>query len=101
MIPCGYHRYYYRQQEMLEHSLMEYETIGTRGQQVKETENKLFELYKNPNLDHKPEELSKRGGAYYDDATCECINAIYNNKQTHMVVSTKIEEQFQNCLKIQ
>ena len=37
---------------------MEYETIGTRGQQVKETENKLFELYKNPNLDHKPEELS-------------------------------------------
>ena len=38
MIPCGYHRYYYRQQEMLEHSLMEYETIGTRGQQVKETE---------------------------------------------------------------
>ncbi len=35
MIPCGYHRYYYRQQEMLEHSLMEYETIGTRGQQVK------------------------------------------------------------------
>ena len=89
MIPCGYHRYYYRQQEMLEHSLMEYETIGTRGQQVKETENKLFELYKNPNLDHKPEELSKRGGAYYSDAACECINAIYNNKQTHMVVSTK------------
>lgn len=76
-------------QEMLEHSLMEYETIGTRGQQVKETENKLFELYKNPNLDHKPEELSKRGGAYYSDAACECINAIYNNKQTHMVVSTK------------
>lgn len=89
MIPCGYHRYYYRQQEMLEHSLMEYETIGTRGQQVKETENKLFELYKNPNLDHKPEELSKRGGAYYSDAACECINAIYNNKQIHMVVSTK------------
>lgn len=89
MIPCGYHRYYYRQQEMLEHSLMEYETIGTRGQQVKETENKLFELYKNPNLDYKPEELSKRGGAYYSDAACECINAIYNNKQTHMVVSTK------------
>ena len=89
LIPCGYHRYYYRQQEMLEHSLMEYETIGTRGQQVKETENKLFELYKNPNLDHKPEELSKRGGAYYSDAACECINAIYNNKQTHMVVSTK------------
>ncbi len=89
MIPCGYHRYYYRQQEMLEHSLSEYETIGTRGQQVKETEKKLFELYKNPVLNYKPEELAKRGGAYYSDAACECINAIYNNKKIHMVVSTK------------
>ena len=24
MIPCGYHRYYYRQQEMLAHGLEEY-----------------------------------------------------------------------------
>lgn len=89
MIPCGYHRYYYRQEEMLKHSLEEYQTIGTRGQQVKQTEEKLFELYKDPNLDSKPEELSLRGGAYYSDAACECINSIYNNKKTHMVVSTK------------
>ena len=30
-----------------------------------------------------------RGGAYYSDAACECINAIYNNKKIHMVVSTQ------------
>lgn len=30
-----------------------------------------------------------RGGAYYSDAACECINAIYNNKNIHMVVSTQ------------
>ena len=30
-----------------------------------------------------------RGGAYYSDAACECINSIYNDKKTHMVVSTK------------
>lgn len=89
MIPCGYHRYYYRQEEMLKHSLEEYETIGTRGQQVKETEERLFELYKDPALCYKPEELSKRGGAYYSDAACECINSIYNDKKTHMVVSTQ------------
>lgn len=89
MIPCGYHRYYYRQEEMLKHSLEEYATVGTRGQQVKETEEQLFNLYKNPNLNYKPEELSKRGGAYYSDAACECINAIYNNKKIHMVVSTQ------------
>lgn len=89
MIPCGYHRYYYRQEEMLKHSIEEMNTTGTRGQQVKKTEEQLFELYKDPHLDHKPEELAKRGGAYYSDAACECINAIYNNKNIHMVVSTQ------------
>ena len=74
---------------MLEHSLEEYKTIGTRGQQVKETEERLFKLYEDPDLDTKPEELSLRGGAYYSDAACECINSIYNDKKTHMVVSTK------------
>lgn len=89
MIHCGYHRYYYRQEEMLAHGLEEYNTIGTRAQQVKQTEAELFELYKDPNLDHKPEQLSKRGGAHYSDAACETIAAIYGNKNTHMVVTTR------------
>lgn len=89
MIPCGYHRYYYREQEMLEHGLEEYNGIGTRGQQVKKTEAELFELYKDPNMNYKPEQLTKRGGTYYSDAACECINSIYNNKNTPMVVSVK------------
>ncbi|MCL9978114.1 6-phospho-beta-glucosidase [Enterococcus faecium] len=89
MIPCGYHRYYYREEEMLEHALEEYQTIGTRAQQVKETEAELFELYKDPELDHKPEQLQKRGGAYYSDAACETIASIYGNKETQIVVSTK------------
>ncbi|HGV8383750.1 TPA: 6-phospho-beta-glucosidase [Enterococcus faecium] len=89
MIPCGYHRYYYREEEMLEHALEEYQTIGTRAQQVKETEAELFELYKDPELDHKPEQLQKRGGVYYSDAACETITSIYGNKETQIVVSTK------------
>lgn len=88
LIPCGYHRYYYRQEEMLAHDLEEFNTIGTRAQQVKETEAELFELYKDPNLNYKPEQLSKRGGAHYSDAACECIASIYGDKRTHMVVST-------------
>lgn len=88
-IPCGYHRYYYREEEMLAHALEEYNTIGTRAQQVKETEAELFELYKDVNLDHKPEQLAKRGGAHYSDAACETIASIYANKNTHIVVSTK------------
>lgn len=89
MLPCGYHRYYYLTEEMLAHQLEEYNGIGTRAEQVKRVEEELFELYKDPNLDHKPEQLSKRGGAYYSDAACEIINSIYNDKGTMMVVSTR------------
>ncbi|MCC5893370.1 6-phospho-beta-glucosidase [Exiguobacterium sp.] len=91
MIPCGYHRYYYRAEEMLAHMLEEYRdpAVGTRAEQVKQTEAELFELYKDPHLDHKPEQLSKRGGAHYSDAACETIASIYANKNTHIVVSTK------------
>lgn len=91
MIPCGYHRYYYRQEEMLAHLLEEYNDpkLGTRAQQVKKTEDELFELYKDPNLNYKPEQLAKRGGAHYSDAACETIASIYGNKNNHIVVSTK------------
>ena len=89
LIPCGYHRYYYLQEEMLKHSLEEYEGIGTRGEQVKKTEAELFELYKDPELNYKPEQLTKRGGTYYSDAACECISSIYNDKRQIMIVSTE------------
>jgi Alpha-galactosidases/6-phospho-beta-glucosidases, family 4 of glycosyl hydrolases len=89
LLPCGYHRYYYSEKEMLEHSLEEFKKGGTRAEQMKEVEASLFEIYKNPNLNKKPEELQKRGGAYYSDAACECISAIYNNKGITMVVSTQ------------
>lgn len=91
MIPCGYHRYYYRQEEMLNHMLEEYQNpeIGTRAQQVKKTEEELFDLYKNPELHEKPEQLARRGGANYSDVACETIASIYENKLTPIVVSTR------------
>ncbi|MCI1893977.1 MAG: 6-phospho-beta-glucosidase [Lactobacillus sp.] len=88
MIPCGYHRYYYREQEMLDHSLEEFKGEGTRAQQVMRIEKELFDLYKDPNLDYKPKQLAERGGAHYSDAACEAIASIYADKRTHMVVST-------------
>lgn len=88
MIPCGYHRYYYREQEMLDHSLEEFNGEGTRAQQVMRIEKELFDLYKDPNLDYKPKQLAERGGAHYSDAACEAIASIYADKRTHMVVST-------------
>ncbi len=89
LLPCGYHRYYYLAEEMLAHSLEEFKQHGTRAELVKDVEDALFELYKNPNLNVKPKELEKRGGTYYSDAACECICAIYNDKRQIMVVNTQ------------
>ncbi|PJI10060.1 MULTISPECIES: 6-phospho-beta-glucosidase [Clostridium] len=89
ILPCSYHRYYYTTDFMLKDQLKDYEKGETRAESVKRIEAKLFELYKDPNLNYKPKELSKRGGTYYSDAACEVINSIYNNSQTQMVVSTQ------------
>lgn len=89
VIPCGYHRYYFRQEEVLNHLLEDYRTTGTRAEQVQETERKLFELYKDDSLTTKPELLEKRGGAYYSTAACETIVSLYKDKKSYMVVSTK------------
>ena len=90
MIPCGYHRYYYLQTDMLADGLKEFADPekGTRAQQVKEVEDQLFELYKDPELAEMPELLSKRGGAHYSDVATESICAIYNNANEHIVCST-------------
>ena len=89
MVPCGYHRYYFMQREMLEHSIQEFKKGGTRAEQMYQVEHELFELYAQPGLHEKPEQLGKRGGAYYSDAACECISAIYNDRHLRMTVSTE------------
>jgi len=89
LVPCGYHRYYYMYKEMLQHALEEFSHEGTRAEQMREVEEALFEIYKDPKLNTKPEQLERRGGAYYSNAACECISAIYNNSRVRMVVSTQ------------
>ncbi len=89
MLPCAYHRYYYVTDDMLKEELESFSKGETRAEVVKKTEAELFELYKDPKLDYKPEQLTKRGGAYYSDAACELISSIYNDKRSTMVVSTK------------
>lgn len=87
MFPVGYLKYYYLTSEMLDECKKAAETVGTRGEVVKKVEAKLFELYKNPELDTKPKELEQRGGAHYSDAACSLINSIYNNKRDIQIVN--------------
>lgn len=88
VIPCPYHKYYYKHKEMLEEELEGFKDGKTRGETVKALEDDLFELYKDENLAVKPPQLEKRGGAYYSDAACNLIKSIYNDKGDVQVVNT-------------
>ena len=87
LLPCSYLLYYFKQKEMLAIEMGEYYKGGARAQVVQKVEKQLFELYKDPDLNVKPKELEMRGGAYYSDAACEVINAIYNDKQAEHYVN--------------
>lgn len=89
VIPCGYHRYYYKTDEMLQEELEKAEAEGTRAEVVQRLEKELFELYKDETLDIKPPQLEKRGGAYYSDAACSLIDSIYNDKRDIQPVNTR------------
>jgi len=88
VIPCGYHRYYYKQAEMLQNELQEAAEKGTRAEVVQQLEKELFELYKDENLAIKPPQLEKRGGAYYSDAACSLIDSMYNDRRDIQPVNT-------------
>jgi 6-phospho-beta-glucosidase len=89
IIPCPYHRYYFKKEEMLTKELEEFAKGETRGEIVKKLETDLFELYKDPSLDHKPPQLEQRGGAYYSDAACRLISSIYNDRRDIQPVDTR------------
>ncbi|MDT3253402.1 6-phospho-beta-glucosidase [Serratia sp. root2] len=87
-IPCPYHRYFYQTKEMLAEEVAAAAERGTRAEQVMKVEKELFELYADPQLDSKPEQLSFRGGSYYSEVALELIRAIHNNLGTQLVVNT-------------
>lgn len=88
VLPCSYHRYYYMTKEYLEEALEKFKEHKVRAEFVKEVENQLFEIYKDPELCEKPKLLEERGGAYYSDAACSLIDSIYNDKGDIQVVNT-------------
>ncbi|MBB6217877.1 6-phospho-beta-glucosidase [Anaerosolibacter carboniphilus] len=89
VLPCPYHRYYYLKDIMLKHAEEEAENEGTRGEVVKRLEEQLFELYKDPDLNIKPPQLSERGGAHYSDVALNVIDGIYNDRKNIQTVNVR------------
>lgn len=88
LLPNPYHQYYYQKEATLKKDLEAFNNHGTRAEQVQEIEKKLFDVYKDLNLEEKPKELEERGGAYYSDVACSLMSAIYNNSHEIMTVNT-------------
>lgn len=83
-IPCGYHKYYYQTDQILEEQRGQLHNNETRADQVQQVEKDLFEIYQKPEVQEKPEALEKRGGAYYSEAAINLIKSIHlNTKSIH------------------
>jgi 6-phospho-beta-glucosidase len=79
----AYLQYFYATNSVLDHLRKKEKT---RGEEVLDVERTLFEKYQKPDLDKKPEELSKRGGAHYSTAAFHLISAIHNNTGSRQIV---------------
>ncbi len=85
MIPCGYLNYYYNRDAMVQKIKT---APRTRGEEVREIEEGLMNMYRDPNLHQKPALLEKRGGAYYSKAAVSLITAIANDKKEVHILNT-------------
>jgi 6-phospho-beta-glucosidase len=85
MIPNYYLNYYY----FTRHKLAEQEAWPpSRAEEVMEIEKALLAEYADPRLEHLPEDLMKRGGAYYSTMATQLLAAHYNDLGEVQVVNT-------------
>jgi 6-phospho-beta-glucosidase len=85
VIPSYYLRYYYAHDEVLREQL----GAPTRADEVQEVERALLTKYADPTVDTKPEELSKRGGAFYSDAAVELLASLTADRGDVQVVNLR------------
>ncbi len=61
----------------------------TRAEEVSKIERQLLEMYADPALDHKPELLSERGGAYYSEAAVALLASLVSDTGDRQVVNVR------------
>jgi 6-phospho-beta-glucosidase len=64
--------------------------VGThRAAEVLEIEQTLLDMYADPRLDHKPELLERRGGAYYSEAAAGLVTSLLTDDGAHHYVDIR------------
>jgi 6-phospho-beta-glucosidase len=71
-VPSYYLRYFYAHDAVLREQL----DGEPRAAVVQEIERGLLEVYRDPNVDERPELLMRRGGAYYSEAALGLISSL-------------------------
>jgi len=88
-IPNPYLRYYLLPQAMLADEMKGLEDqSGTRADEVMRVEELLLSLYRQPERAEPPEELSRRGGAWYSEAALEVMESLATGRTAVHVVNT-------------
>ncbi len=83
MIPNYYLQYYYYTDRKL---AAQERWPPSRAEEVMEIEKRLLAQYAEPDRSEPPEDLMKRGGAYYSTVATQLLNAHYGNLgETHVV----------------
>ena len=85
VVPSYYIRYYWA------HDIVVTEQRGTpsRAEVVAGYEKELLDMYADPALNHKPELLSKRGGAFYSEAAINLLASLVSNTGDTQVVNLR------------
>jgi 6-phospho-beta-glucosidase len=83
LLPCYYLRYYYRTSAVL----AEQKSHPTRAEEVMEIERATLAKYADPALVERPDELSQRGGAWYNTAAVSFIRAVTRDSGQRQVLN--------------
>jgi 6-phospho-beta-glucosidase len=84
-MPSYYLRYFYAHDQVVE----EQRTGPTRAERVAQIEQELLAMYADPSLDHKPELLGQRGGAFYSEAAVALLASLVNDTGDTQVVNVR------------
>jgi 6-phospho-beta-glucosidase len=72
VVPSSYLKYYYSHDAQV----VKQRTERPRADGVSDVEEELLKVYLDPEVNTKPEQLEKRGGAYYSEAAVQLVHAL-------------------------
>ena len=84
-VPSYYLRYFYAHDAVV----AEQRARPSRAEEVVRIERELLQLYADPALDHKPELLTHRGGAFYSEAAVDLLASLVGDTRDRQVVNVR------------